>query len=184
MVWAIQAISGSADVYCVQEAWFGLCVVITGTFFLAILIADITTVYGRQGAADREYLVNMDLLNSYLDHSRTEQATSAKFREYFIENQNHFKKKHHQETLKLLPRKYRAQAARDEFGPAVLRMLIGTFCPFLQLHYLHLFTTKASVGKDQDHSHVRRLSRTSSVSLYPNKGVRGWEHACMLATFT
>jgi len=139
MLWAISAISGSAVVFNPQEAWYGLLVVLVGTFFLAILIGEVANVAGQQGAADREYLIHMDTLNSYLEQSKTELSTGVKFREYFIENHVHYKKKQYQATLDELPDMYRAQARRDEYGPLVLRMLMDLFAPFLKVKYLSLF---------------------------------------------
>lgn len=96
MLWAVHAIGGSALVFNPREAWYGFVVVLCGTFFMAILIGEVANVAGQQGAADREYLIHMDTLNSYLQHSQTEVSTGVKFREYFIENHIHFKKKQYQ----------------------------------------------------------------------------------------
>ena len=57
----------------------------------------------------------------------------------------------------------------------MLRMLIGTFCPFLQLHYLNLFTTKvydddeADEGSDGLSQPITRKVTTDQAELLAKK---------------
>ena len=53
--------------------------------------------------------------------------------------QDHFRSKYNRETLKALSGKYRAEAARQEFGSAVLRFCVDQYCPFLKSQYLFLY---------------------------------------------
>ena len=124
MVWAIQALNGSAFVYTVEEHLGALVVLFVGCVVIAFMIGEIANVLTSMDPTGNQYKMTMDLLGTYMNERQFGKDLKRKLREYFAQCEQLFREKYYQDMLSSLTPQFREVVAVENIGRWVKRLRV------------------------------------------------------------
>ena len=150
MVWAVQALNGTAAVYTVHEHFAAIVVLLVGCVVIAFMIGEIANVLTSLDPANNQYKMTMDLLGIFMNERGLARPLKRQLRNYFVQCEQVFRERCYQEMLENLTPQYREQIAVQNIGPWVrsLRVVQDAVVRASKIHPGMLVAVERS---DDDH---------------------------------